>query len=64
MASPMPCSRGKLRVPSVFELADVGAVRSGVADEWPKLFDLVRLCTHIMPVPMGADRNLCRLVPK
>ena len=49
MASPMPCSMGKLRVPRVFELADVGALRRGVAGEGPDLFDLVAGCTHIMP---------------
>ena len=27
-------------------------------------FSILSALTHIIPVPIGADRNLCRLVPK
>ena len=29
-----------------------------------QIFSILSRLTHIMPVPMGAERNLCRLVPK
>ena len=49
---------------NVFELADVGAVRDWSCRSSGQSFSILSCFTHIMPVPMGAERNLCRLVPK
>ena len=47
-----------------FELADIGAVRSRPLQVSGQIFSILSCLIHIMPVPMGAERNLCRLVPK
>ena len=63
MASPMPCSNGKLRVPSVSNLR-MSALCGLALQVSGQSFSILSCLTHIMPVPMGAERNLCRLVPK
>src|SRR5579863_2892268 len=47
----------------VFEFANVGRTRFVVAHQRPD-FSIFSDWIQSMPVPMGADRNLCRLVPK
>ena len=63
IASPMPCSSGKLRVPRSSNLR-MSPERGLSLQTSGQIFSILSDWIHSMPVPMGAERNLCRLVPK
>ena len=58
-----PLLNGEAARAERLKLANVVAAGLAVAGERPYLLKIFSRLIHNIPLPMGAERNLCRLVP-